>query len=110
MMTLHESRPRTSLADEYLKYDQPESLRSSLERVHKISTGFNTRIEQVRIGAMSPFPPQGLFKAATIRYELFKETGDYAHVAAADSLTLMVKHFSKRWKHAGMNGNWMLIT
>ncbi|KAE8446351.1 hypothetical protein EG329_012100 [Mollisiaceae sp. DMI_Dod_QoI] len=101
MMTLHESRLRTSLSEEYLNCDQPESLRSSLERVHRICTVFNERIDQVSIDAMSPFPPYGLIKAATLRERLFKETGDHSQMAAADSLTLMAKHFSRRWKNAG---------
>lgn len=101
MMTLHESRPRISLSEDYLHCEQPESLRSSLERIHKVCSVFNERIEQVSIDAMSPFPPYGLIRAATLRDRLFKETGDDLHVAAADSLTLMVKHFSKRWKNAG---------
>ncbi|KUJ23808.1 uncharacterized protein LY89DRAFT_726866 [Mollisia scopiformis] len=105
MMTLHESRPRTSLSEEYLNCDQPESLRSSLERIHGLCTRFNARIEQVSVDAMSPFPPYGLIRAATLRHQLFKETGDYSHITAADSLTLMVKHFSKRWKRAGKNSN-----
>ncbi|CZR56104.1 uncharacterized protein PAC_05992 [Phialocephala subalpina] len=101
MMTLHESRPRKSLSEDYLHCDQPESLRSSLERMHKICSVFNERIEQASVDAMSPFPPYGLIRAATLRERLFKETGDGSHMAAAESLALMVKHFSKRWKNAG---------
>jgi hypothetical protein len=101
LMTLHESRPRTSLSKEYFSSNEPESLKSSLELVHRICTVFNIRIEQVSVDAMSPFPPYGLIRGAILREQLFKETGDYSHMIAADSLTLMVRHFSRRWKNAG---------
>lgn len=100
-MKLHESRPRISLSDEYIASDEPESIKCSLERIDEICTVFNAKIEQISVDVMSPFPSYGLIRAAMLRERLFRETGNYEHMVAADSLALMVRHFSRRWNHAG---------
>lgn len=62
LMTLHESRPDTAKNE----LDGPESFESSLSRITEISKRFNKKIDQVDVDAISPFPPDGVFKAASI--------------------------------------------
>lgn len=103
MMTLHESRPEIALPANFNNSDMPESLKSALDRINKVSTKFNLKIQQVNSEALSPFPPYGLSKAAATQYRLWSETSDVKHLEAADSLLLMIRYFSKRWLSAGKN-------
>ncbi|KAH7379905.1 hypothetical protein BKA64DRAFT_686597 [Cadophora sp. MPI-SDFR-AT-0126] len=100
LMTLYESRPKTTLSDEFNRSDTPESLKSAIARIYIISATFNGKIQEVDCEAISPFPPGGLRKAATICYRLWSETSDISHLKAADSLLAMIRHFSKRWLSA----------
>ncbi|PVH84039.1 hypothetical protein DL98DRAFT_585060 [Cadophora sp. DSE1049] len=100
LMTLYESRPKTTLSDEFNRSDAPESLKSAFTRIKIVSAKFNGNIQQGDCEAISPFPPDGLRKAATIRYRLWSETSDISHLEAADSLLTMIRHFSKRWLNA----------
>ena len=103
LMTIHEYRPKSSLAADASQPPQLESLQSSLERITFISKTFNEKIYQVDFEAISPFPPYGIHKAALMQRHLWRETGDLRYHEAATSLTLMVKYFSKRWTKAGMS-------
>tara|TARA_R110002060_G_scaffold12635_1_gene17982 strand:+ start:1204 stop:1587 length:384 start_codon:yes stop_codon:yes gene_type:complete len=101
LMTLHESRPKNGLSIEFNRSDAPESLKSALARIRRVSTKFNGFIEHVDCEAISPFPPQSITKAAVIHYRLWSETSDVSHIESADSLLIMTRHFSKRWMNAG---------
>lgn len=103
LMTIHESCPKSSPGANACQPPRPESLQSSLERITFISKKFNEKICQVDFEAISPFPPYGIHKAALVQSHLWRETGGLRYHEAATSLTLMVKHFSKRWKKAGMS-------
>ncbi|KAG4412644.1 hypothetical protein IFR04_014215 [Cadophora malorum] len=100
LMTLHESRPKNGLSIEFNRSDAPESLKSALARIRRVSTKFNGFIEHVDCEAISPFPPQSITKAAVIHYRLWSETSDVSHIESADSLLIMTRHFSKRWMNA----------
>jgi len=102
-MTLHESRPLMSSAEEVSSPETPESRLSALKRLNRISTKFNEKIDQVDFEAISPFPPQGLAKACLTQYRLWRDTGEETCLKAAESLMIMIKHFSKRWMKAGKN-------
>jgi hypothetical protein len=102
LMTLHESRPKTNPAGEGLQGS--ESFESSMERLSLVAAIFNEKINQVDVEAISPFPPDGVFKAATIQYQLWEKTGNSKYLEGANSLMLMMKYFSKRWVNAGMTG------
>ena len=101
-MTLHESRQDPTSSIEIGDIHCPESLASALSRVNFITNRFNEKIEQVDFEAMSPFPPRGLYKAASTQYRLWKQTGDRKWLEASNALKLMLSHFSKRWMNAGM--------
>ena len=101
LMTLHESRLENGLSVEFNRSEGPESLKSALARMRRVSTKFNGFIEQVDCEAISPFPPQSITKAAIIHYRLWSETSDLSHIEAADSLLTMTRHFRKRWMNAG---------
>ena len=100
-MTLHESRQDPSLPIELGDSYFPGSLASSLARLNSISRRFNDKIEQVNIEAISPFPPRSLYKAASIQYRIWKQTGDRKWLESSDAITLMLTCFSKRWMNAG---------
>ncbi|RFU34686.1 hypothetical protein B7463_g1652, partial [Scytalidium lignicola] len=100
LITLHESQPKTSLDPDAICSDAPESLQSTLNRLALISKKFNDNIRQIDIEGMSPFPPHGITRAALLQYRLWKETGDIKYCETANVLTVMVKHFSKRWMRA----------
>jgi hypothetical protein len=102
-MTLHESRPQISSAEEVSRPETPESRLSALKRLNRISTIFNEKIDQVDFEAISPFPPQGLAKACSTQYRLWRDTGEETYLRAAESLMIMIGHFSKRWMKAGKN-------
>ena len=99
-MTLHCSRPECVQTPSDAP-EAPESLQSSLDRMRHISTSFNAKIGQVDFEAISPFPPHSLVKAASIRYQMWRDKGDITSLDAADSLIQMLKHFSRRWMNAG---------
>ena len=100
-MTFHESRQDPSLPIELGDSYFPGSLASSLTRMNSISRRFNDKIEQVNIEAISPFPPRSLYKAASIQYRIWKQTGDRKWLESADAMKLMLTYFSKRWMNAG---------
>jgi hypothetical protein len=99
-MTLHCSRLE-SVKTPSDAPEAPESRQSSLDRMRQISTSFNAKIGQVDFEAISPFPPHSLVKAASIRYQMWRDKGDITSLDAADSLIQMLKHFSRRWMNAG---------
>ncbi|SRR6266536_2398101 len=100
-MTLHEFLSESNPAANECQSQAPESLQSSLDQVSFISKRFNEKSCQVDIEAIFPFPPYGIYKAASVQNHLWKKTGDVSHQDAANSLSLMVRRFSKRWKKAG---------
>jgi hypothetical protein len=101
-MTLHESRQDPASPIELGNSHCPESLASALSRINFISARFNEKIDQVDFEAISPFPPRGLYKAASIQYRLWKQTGDRKWLESSEAMRLMLSHFSKRWMNAGM--------
>lgn len=81
----------------------PESLASALSRINFIASRFNEKFEQVDREAISPFPPRSLYKAASVQYRLWKQTGDRKWLEASEEMRVMLTHFSKRWMNAGKN-------
>ncbi len=100
-MTLHESRQNPALPIDVGDTLCTEALGSALNRINYIASTFNEKIEQVGLESISPFPPRGLSKAASIQFKLWKQTGISKWLDASDSITFMLSHFSKRWMNAG---------
>ncbi|KAH8821338.1 hypothetical protein F5884DRAFT_83780 [Xylogone sp. PMI_703] len=100
LMMLHESQQKNDPDTEIIPPNAPESLQSSLDRLVIISQRFNGQIRQIDTEAMSPFPPSSIAKAASAYTLLWRKTGDIRHRDAANALTEMVGHFSKRWTKA----------
>jgi hypothetical protein len=102
-MSVHESRQGQDLTLPIELGDAscPESLASALSRINFIAGRFNEKIDQVDVEAISPFPPRSLYKAASMQYRLWRQTGDRKWLEAAEGMKLMLSHFSKRWINAG---------
>jgi hypothetical protein len=79
-----------------------------LDCFQRIAGQFNKDIDGVGVDAISPFPPYGLAKAASLQLRLWKETGDPTYGTAVKQLTVMLTHFSKRWGNASKLHRWNL--
>ncbi len=101
LMTLQESRQNPALPIDIGDSGCPETLASTLIRLNYITARFNEKIEKFDLEAISPFPPRGISKAASIQYRLWKQSGDSKWLEASDSIKVMLSHFSKRWMNAG---------
>lgn len=99
LMALHESRPKDKPAGEFP--GSPDSLEGSMERVTHIARIFNSKFEFVHYDGLSLYPPNGLYKAATNRYQAYQDTGNIKHLEGANELMIILKHFGKRWMAAG---------
>lgn len=59
LMALYDSRPKDMPVG--AGKDVPESLESAFRRLNRIATLYNSRFDQVDVGAISPFPARGVF-------------------------------------------------
>jgi hypothetical protein len=116
-MVLHQSRGTSGLnlsSDFFLQ---------SLKGVSSISQRFNAKISYVDLGSVSslpstptfqvqiltmdgmkvsPFPPHSIYIAALACDRLYTSTRDEKYLKDAGGLYVMLRHFAKRWRNAGM--------
>jgi hypothetical protein len=100
LITLHSNNEDQNCPTDIGIIECAESLASGLDSLQSIAEKFNTQIDEVDVNAISPFPPYGLAKAASLQLRLWKETGDPTYDSAVKRLTVMLTHFSKRWGNA----------
>jgi hypothetical protein len=99
-MVLQESRE--NCCNDLTPYST-EFLQASLDGVTRIAKGFNEKIGQVDIDALSPFPPHSVYMAAVQQDRMWRETGDLRCFEAMNSLAAMLRQFGRRWLNASMS-------
>jgi len=92
-MTLHKSRPNSAASAEFLDM--------TLRGIGAICTKFNSRVAQVDIASVSPFPPHNLYLAALTHDRIWRETGNRRSKEEKDELVVMLTYCARRWIIAG---------